>query len=168
MRAVICRIAPSSIRNIAALGLLFITWIAPGTLGCEQIDRPDAAYLAQGKRLYEVSCAACHQSTGAGKDGVAPPLTGSSWAQGPAERLVRISLHGIRGPIEVNDRLFNLEMPGLQQVFNDEDFAALLTYIRQAWGNRAAPVDSAAVAGVRRLEAARGDSWTTEELEARE
>jgi mono/diheme cytochrome c family protein len=120
---------------------------------------------SQGKVLYEQSCASCHLPTGQGKDGIGPSLVGCEWVTGPPERLARISLYGIRGPIEVNGQEFNLEMPGVYYYqFDDEQMAAVLTYIRQSWGNNASPVSSEMVSSVRAECGERGDSFTVEEL----
>ncbi|MDA2938949.1 cytochrome c [Acidobacteria bacterium AH-259-A15] len=142
-------------------------WFSPPCLfflayGTEAKD--DKAAISRGKKLYEVSCGSCHRASGSGAEGVASPLAGSPWVEGSAQRLVRIALHGVRGPIEVNGRTFNLEMPGFQNVFGDEDLSAILTYTRQAWGNKAPPVQPEMVATIRASTAARGDSWTAEEL----
>ena len=120
--------------------------------------------LAEGKQLYEKSCASCHLPSGEGKPGVGPSLVGNSWVEGSPERLARISLYGVRGPIEVSGQQFNLEMPGVYYYqFDDEQMAAVLSYIRQAWGNEAAPVSAQLVAEIRDA-AGQRDSWTVEEL----
>ena len=123
---------------------------------------------ATGKSLYEVSCGACHGLGGEGRDGVGPPLAGSEWVRGSQQILARIALHGVRGPIEVNGTEYNLEMPALQQTFGDAEVAAILTYIRQAWGNDAPAVLDTTVVAIRSKTADRGDSWTAEELGANE
>lgn len=96
-------------------------------------------------------------------EGVGPPLAGSEWVVGPAERLVRISLGGVRGPLQTGGRSYNLEMPPMV-FFNDDDMAAILTYTRAAWGNAGAPVSPEEVRRIRAATADRGDSWTAEEL----
>ena len=88
---------------------------------------------AKGEALYLVSCAACHQANGQGLEGIAPPLAGTRWASESEERLARIVLHGLRGSITVADKEYNLEMPAMG-FFDDQDIAAILTYIRAAWG----------------------------------
>ena len=120
--------------------------------------------LAEGKQLYEKSCASCHLPSGEGKPGVGPSLIGCKWVKGSPERLVRISLYGVRGPIEVNGAEYNLEMPGVYYFhFDDEQMAAVLSYIRQAWGNDAPPISAELVAEVRAA-TGRRDSFTVEEL----
>ena len=127
---------------------------------------PSAQDIAQdhpGARLYQICCAACHMPDGQGAKGVGPPLAGSAWVQGPEERLVRIVLHGIRGPLSVNDYEYNLEMPPMG-FFADEDIAAILTFVRDRWHNSAPPITPQTVTRVRAQTADRGDSWTAEEL----
>ena len=118
---------------------------------------------AKGEALYLVSCAACHQANGQGLEGIAPPLAGTRWASESEERLARIVLHGLRGSITVVDKEYNLEMPAMG-FFDDQDIAAILTYVRTAWGKTTDPVTSEAVEKVRIQTRERSDSWTVEEL----
>ena len=53
----------------------------------------------EGKAIFSTLCAACHQSSGLGQDGLAPPLADSEWVLGPESRLIRIVLQGVRGRI---------------------------------------------------------------------
>ena len=132
--------------------------------GCS--SRPLGGPVSRGRVLYEVSCGACHQANGEGKQGVASPLAGSEWVTGSERRLLRISLDGVRGPIEVKGKRYQLEMPALRHVYGDEDMAAILTYIRGAWGNSASAITADSVGKQRADTAQRGDSWTAEELGA--
>ena len=118
---------------------------------------------AKGEALYLVSCAACHQANGQGLEGIAPPLAGTRWASESEERLARIVLHGLRGSITVADKEYNLEMPALG-FFNDQDIAAILTYIRAAWGKPAESVSEETIGKIRTQTRERIDSWTVEEL----
>lgn len=127
-------------------------------------DSTAEVQVIHGRRLYETSCGSCHQLGGEGKYGVASPLAESSWVVESVERLVRIALHGVRGPIEVKGKWYNLEMPGFDRAYDDTQIAAILTYIRQAWGNSASAVSPETVAAIRVKEKERGDSWTAEEL----
>ena len=142
--------------------LLFV--LAAGEVGCQSGEPAGKVSVRRGKILYEVSCGACHQVDGEGKEGVASPLAGSEWVTGSQERLLRIALDGVRGPIEVKGRRYQLEMPALRHVYGDEDMAAILTYIRRAWGNSASEITASFVGKVRADTAQRGDSWTAEEL----
>jgi len=117
----------------------------------------------QGKELYLISCAACHQAHGMGQEGLAPPLVDSDWPVGPPERLVRIVLHGMRGPVQVKGRTYELDMPALG-VFDDEQVAAVLTYIRREWGHTADPVEPELVKKIRAETEKREEAWTDAEL----
>lgn len=117
----------------------------------------------QGKELYLISCAACHQAHGLGQEGLAPPLVDSEWPVGPPERLVRIVLHGMRGPVQVKGRTYELDMPALG-VFDDDQVAAVLTYIRREWGHTADPVEPELVKNIRAETEKREEAWTDAEL----
>jgi putative membrane-bound dehydrogenase-like protein len=119
-----------------------------------------------GRARYQTLCIACHQANGQGLPGLAPSLVASEWVQGPASRPVRIVLHGLLGPVTVNGQLFNspLMMPPQKDVLDDTAIAEVLTYVRNEWGNSAAPVQAAEVKAVRDAEAKRIQPWTAEEL----
>ena len=116
-----------------------------------------------GKANYEVYCLPCHQPHGLGQEGLAPPLVGSEWVGWPETRLIRMVLHGLRGPITVKGRPFELDMPSLS-VLDNEQIATVLTYVRNEWGHAYPPVSTNAVKQVREQTADRADSWTQEEL----
>jgi mono/diheme cytochrome c family protein len=116
-----------------------------------------------GKAVFSTLCAACHQASGLGQDGLAPPLADSEWVAGSESRLVRIVLQGVRGQIAVGGTEFRLEMPALSTL-SDEDIAAILTYIRRDWENAAAPVTVETVTRLREATKTRGDPWTVGEL----
>ncbi|MCF3650620.1 DUF7133 domain-containing protein [Synoicihabitans lomoniglobus] len=121
--------------------------------------------IRHGEEKFNQICAACHQGHGRGLEGVAPPLAGSEWVTGSEERAARIVLNGLYGEIEVAGTTWNLAMPGFANGgFSDEDFAGILSYIRQAWGNRAPPVDPATIASVRAASVDRVMPWRAGEL----
>jgi mono/diheme cytochrome c family protein len=100
-----------------------------------------AAAAAQGKRTYEQVCGLCHGTDGLGKPGQAPPLAGSEWVITKGHnRLAHIPLAGINGPISVGGKGWNMGMAAMGAALSDADLAAVLTYIRSSWGNRAAEV----------------------------
>ena len=121
------------------------------------------ALFEKGKTIYATICGACHQPNGAGLAGLAPPLLDSEWVLGPVDRPIRIALHGLTGPIEVEGIKWQLEMPGLPTL-SDEDLAGVLTYIRREWDHRGAPVSPSEVAKVRAEFADRTNAWTAAEL----
>jgi mono/diheme cytochrome c family protein len=123
--------------------------------------------IATGRSIYDQVCVTCHQSTGLGNAGQAPPLAGSDWVLGPPNRLIRIPLHGLIGPIKVKDQTWNLQMPpfgGLTLLEDDKNLAALLSYIRQNWGNKAPVITPAQVKAVRAETSSRTAQWTADEL----
>jgi mono/diheme cytochrome c family protein len=121
-----------------------------------------------GKRHY-TACAACHQANGLGVPPAFPPLAGSEWVTGSEERLIRILLHGLEGPIEVKGQTYVGLMPafgaGGAYNWNDQRIAEVLTYIRAEWGNAASPITAEQVTAIRTGAAAgRTKAWTAEEL----
>lgn len=128
--------------------------------------------LVAGKKLYN-TCATCHQDTGQGVPGVYPPLAASEWVTGSEERLIRILLHGLNGPVKVKGNTYNGAMPSFGNVpesgykWTDDKIAHVLTYIRHEWGNNAAPITAEKVKEVRTQGAAgRNKPWTEAELNA--
>jgi mono/diheme cytochrome c family protein len=109
--------------------------------------------VALGKKLFN-NCAACHQANGMGVPGQFPPLAGSEWvaSQSP-NRIIRIVLNGLRGPVKVKDQEFGAVQMGHWRDFfpKDEDIAAILTYVRQnkEWGNNAPAVTPEQVKTIR-------------------
>ena len=87
----------------------------------------------------------------------------SEWVSSSPDRLVRIVLNGLRGPIHVKKQVFELDMPSLG-VLEDEQIADVLTYVRNEWGHAFAPVDTNTVKRVREATAQREDAWTEPDL----
>lgn len=123
--------------------------------------------LERGRSVYESVCALCHNSDGAGKPGQAPTFVGSEWVTGSPGRLIRIPLHGLTGPVSVKGEVWTLgAMPAMGAALPDEDLAAVLTYMRQSWGNKASPITAEQVKAVREENGNRSQPWTAEELNA--
>lgn len=137
---------------------------APAALPPALLSEAEQRILARGMADYQVTCAGCHQPSGEGQPGLAPPLARSAWVTGSIQRLGRIALHGLSGPITVRDEQYNLEMPPIGASLTDEQVAGILSYIRQSWGNSAPLVAAHELAEIRRLGAFRGVGWTSEEL----
>jgi glucose/arabinose dehydrogenase/mono/diheme cytochrome c family protein len=129
------------------------------------LSAEEQARWERGRRQYAASCAACHQISGLGEEVKGPPLVDSPWVVGSEQRLVRILLQGLQGPITVNARRysFNQEMPAVTNMSNDE-IAEVLTYVRREWGHQAPPVDAATVRAVRAATEDREEPWTEKEL----
>jgi mono/diheme cytochrome c family protein len=107
---------------------------------------------AKGREIFSKLCAACHQSDGEGKDGLAPPLVGSEWALTPGGgRMARIVLNGMTGPVQVRGKAWNLTMPPWRENLTDDQIAVVLTYVRsRLGGNQAGPITPEFVAAARK------------------
>ena len=122
--------------------------------------------LARGKAVYETICALCHNNDGMGKPNQAPAFVGSEWVLGSPNRMIRIPLVGLAGPVKVKDQEWNLAMPNMGAALSDDDLAAVLTYIRQSWGNKASIITPAQVSAVRKEIGNRTQPWSASELQA--
>ena len=125
-----------------------------------------APEFAGGKTVYENVCGLCHGTDGMGKPGQAPPFVNSEWALGNPNRMIRIPLAGLTGPIQVAGQQYNLAMPAMGAALPDDDLAAVLTYIRQSWGNKASAITPEQVKAVRAEIGNRTQPWTAEQLNA--
>jgi mono/diheme cytochrome c family protein len=105
--------------------------------------------IARGAAIFATTCQPCHQATGMGTPGQFPPLVGSEWVLGSPDRLARIPNNGLQGPITVKGQTWSLAMPAIGGTLSDEDLAAVLSYVRNAWGNSAPVVTPAQVKHVR-------------------
>lgn len=118
--------------------------------------------------IYQRACLSCHGAEGQGKPGLYPPLAGVDWISAPRpDRLIRIVLHGVVGPIKVNGQLWPTPtpfMPGHASTLKDEEIATLLTWLRRSMGNHAPVVSSSAVKAVRAETSTRRSMWTADEL----
>jgi mono/diheme cytochrome c family protein len=114
----------------------------------------DGSYdtTAKGRAIFLKVCAVCHQPDGMGKDGVAPPLGGSEWVLADhGDRLVRIVLNGMSGPVQVQGREWNLVMPPWRENLKDDEIAVVLSYIRsKVGGNKAGPIKPELVGAARK------------------
>ncbi len=123
------------------------------------------AVVLRGKVLFEQNCALCHNPDGMGKPAQAPPLAGSEWVlTAGVNRLIRIPQVGLAGPIEVKGQVWNLPMAAMGVMYSDDDLAAVLSYIRNAWGNKASLVTAEQVKKVRAELAGRSQPYTGDEL----
>lgn len=127
----------------------------------EEITRFDV-----GRAIFDTTCAGCHGKAGTGAPGHAPALAGSTRVRGTTDTTIRILLHGLEGPLESDGLRFNSSMPAAPFT-TDEEMAAVLTYIRRAWGNNAEPVAPAEFAAIRAATTSRTTPWRIEELEGK-
>lgn len=134
-------------RDIRAMGVYLKTLPpTPTDSDPREVVQPSATVLDQGARLYEQQCAQCHGERGQGVAGAYPPLAGNRAVNLPVtSNLVQVVLHGGYAPATSgNPRPFG--MPPFALTMTDADVAAVLSFIRASWGNRAPPVSELAVA----------------------
>jgi mono/diheme cytochrome c family protein len=112
-------------------------------------DAPlDPAVMELGKASFLV-CSACHGPNGEGGP-IAPPLAESEWVNGPVSNLIRIQLRGLTGPITVKGVEYNFPTGMAQMAYqSNEQIAAVLTYVRNSFGNKAPAVTPEQVAALR-------------------
>ena len=115
---------------------VYAPYTSAGELASYQPKSGEASMLAHGKAVYETYCGLCHGSDGLGKPAQAPPLAGSEWVAKDITSLARIPLAGLNGPIQVKGRDWNLSMAPMGATLSDADLSAVLTCIRESWGNK--------------------------------
>ena len=107
--------------------------------------------VQRGEALFQANCAFCHGDRGEGTGGAYPPLAGNRAVTLPVTaNLVQVVIHGAFGP-STEGRPRPYGMPPFAMALSDADVAAVLTYMRQSWGNRAAAVSELEVAQQRSL-----------------
>ncbi len=122
-----------------------------------------------GHEVYfrEAHCATCHQADGKGIDPAFPPLANSDWVTGNPERVIKLTLHGMMGPFEMNGKKYNglVPMSAFGGMLDDTEIAAVLTYVRNSFGNKAPAVKPAEVASVRAATKDRQGFYQASELQ---
>jgi nitrite reductase (NO-forming) len=107
-----------------------------------------AAQIAAGEVLFRGTCSVCHQMEGQGIPSVFPPLAKSDFLMQDKRRSIEVVVNGLTGPITVNGQRYNSVMPPMSQL-NDDGIANILTYVRNAWGNKGDAVSPDEVTAVR-------------------
>jgi len=134
----------------------------------ESIPTDAAGLKTLGEKIFN-NCAGCHQPSGEGKPKEIPPLNKSEWVAGDkasTARLARILLYGLQGKITVRENEYSGAMPAWGTTLKDHQIAAVLTYIRMSWDNKADPVFTRDIEAARKVVGARSSSMTVAELEA--
>lgn len=127
-----------------------------------------ATGAVDGLQVYQ-RCMTCHQANGEGVAGTYPPLAGSEYATASnVEVPIRIVMNGISGPVIVKGQQFSGLMPayGVGIEMSNEEIAAVLTYVRSSWGNKASAITPDDVAKVKATPRTATGSMTAEELKA--
>jgi mono/diheme cytochrome c family protein len=150
--------------------------------GIVEIEKPDhpelpapahlnkeekAQYLA-GQKVYfrEGHCVTCHQPNGQGLDPAFPSLEKSQWVAGSPERLIKLAMYGLMGPLEINGKKYDGQVPmtPFGGMLKDDEMAAVLTFVRNSFGNKASAVTAGQVKAIRDANAGRLMFFMTDEL----
>ncbi|TRZ42846.1 c-type cytochrome [Robertkochia solimangrovi] len=105
--------------------------------------------IKQGEKIYQTSCATCHQVNGQGVNPLYPPLANSDYLLKNREASIKAVKYGQQGKITVNGKVYNNMM--IPMGLNDEQVADVMNYILNSWGNKAEkPVTPAEVTAVKK------------------
>lgn len=133
-----------------------------GDAPMRSLDERERELYDAGAMHYAAICAACHQPSGLGAPGKAPPLLDSPFVLGSSERLAALISAGLNGPIQIGNDTWNAEMPAWKA--SDDELHALLVYLRREWGHRGEPPTRDEIERGRAKAAQRGKPWTASEL----
>lgn len=136
----------------------FTLALALGLPACGENSTPAASIgsaqsvvsLAEGRSLYETHCMMCHQPQGEGVVGMQPSLTRNPAIVGDVDYLVEVTVLGMgdhEGALAATGK-YRQQMLGFEYL-SDAEIAAILTYIRQSWGNSAGSVSEEEVWDIR-------------------
>mgnify|MGYP002630494268 FL=1 len=152
-------------------------FVAPGEIEFVEFDPPkrlspdDQKVYELGAKIYQKHshCATCHLTHGKGNGVVYPSLVKSPWVNGSEERLVKMALHGMWGKITVHGKTYDPSrgvppMTAFRSLLKDDELAAVLTFVRNTWGNEASTITPDTVAKVRSATIARTTFWKPEDL----
>jgi cytochrome c6 len=84
--------------------------------------------IQEGKKLFEGTCADCHRTNGQGLPNQFPALDKNAFVVGDPTKVIDTVLNGRKGKLG--------QMPSWKESFNDQQIAAIITYVRQAWSNK--------------------------------
>jgi len=139
-------------------------------LGRDQPATRSRQRFIKGQVAFNTYCASCHMKTGLGNPGNrVPPLVHSEWvlAERP-NRLIRIVLNGLQGPVKVDGKDFDSSsmIPWRDTLSDDEIIAQILTFIRgnAEWGHNASEISREQVDPIRAETRDRARQWTVDEL----
>jgi glucose/arabinose dehydrogenase/mono/diheme cytochrome c family protein len=129
----------------------------------------ERALFKKGKEIYDRDgfCITCHRPDGKGLAASGfPPLAGTKWVLGSDERLIKLTLKGLHGPIDVLGQHYPGQVPMTPYagLLNDDQVAAVLTFVRNSFGNEASPISPDKVKEVRAATARRTGFYSPEEL----
>jgi len=152
-------------------------FVAPAEIEIVEFDTPKRLSKAD-QKLYELGaevyqreahCGTCHLAHGKGNGVTYPSLVGSPWVNGSEDRLVKMALHGMWGKITVHGKTYDPArgvppMTAFRNLLNDEELAAVLTFVRNTWGNESSTISPETVKRVRAESIDRTTFWHPDDL----
>ncbi len=125
--------------------------------------------FAKGKKIFEREgyCVTCHQESGAGLQASGfPTLVNQPWVTGNEERLIKLTLNGLYGPMSIMGHEYDGQVPmmAFKGLLNDEEIAQVLTYVRNAFGNKASVIKANKVKEIREATKDKDGFYTPDEL----
>ncbi|GAB2578580.1 PVC-type heme-binding CxxCH protein [Spirosoma areae] len=129
----------------------------------------ELALFNKGKEIYakEGYCSTCHQPDGRGLSASQfPPLIGTKWVLGNEDRLIKIALKGLMGQMDVDGKTYPGQVPmtPFGGLLNDNEVAAVLTYVRNSFGNQAPAILPDKVKKVRAATVRKVDFYAADQL----
>lgn len=139
------------------LSLLFSVFFSTVMYGQTRKPQPQSKVSAdpvkmsfnRGKVVYAAQCLPCHQADGGGVPNMNPPLIKTSYVTGDKNTLINILLKGLDKDVEINGDTYSNPMPA-HDFLKDQEIADVLTYIRNAFGNKASAVTATEVRRLRK------------------
>jgi len=131
------------------------------------LNKAEKSLYKLGSTIYhrDAHCATCHQDDAMGLPASGfPPLAGTKWVNEDADRLIKITLNGMMGPIVVKDKKYNSVMTQFKGILSDQEVAAVLTFVRNSFGNKASSIQPEQVNKVRAELKGNNDFIDPEEL----
>jgi len=135
----------------------------------EHLKGDERKLYVKGAEIYsrEGFCATCHQPDG---EGLAlsgfPPLAKSSWVAQDDDRLIKLTLKGIFGPLELDGKKFPglVPMTPFGGMLNDEEIASVLAFVRNSFGNKSPVIPASKIKQVREATKDKVEFYTPGEL----
>jgi mono/diheme cytochrome c family protein len=123
-------------------------------IGMNELNGMNPEVYKKGKEIFtrDGYCGTCHRADGSGiVNSGFPPLKQTPFVLGNDETLIKIVLKGLQGPMELNGQKYDGQVPmtPFEGLLNDEEVAAVLSYVRNSFGNKAAPVTAEKVKMIR-------------------
>jgi cbb3-type cytochrome c oxidase subunit III len=120
---------------------LLLVFASLALVGGSAFAQASGDLVKAGQEVFEANCAQCHRASGEGLPATFPALNKNPFVLGDPKPVIATVLNGRKGSLG--------QMPTWKDKLDDQQIAAVVSYIRQAWSNRAAPVTPAMVAAAR-------------------